>query len=239
MVWELGRVGLLFVVALSWLKTIERLAGKGVISMEVSRKAIHVGIGVLFVTCWGLFPPECGTCRFYAALVPGSILLKFIATGLGLLKDPDTEKMLCRNGDASELLFGPMFYGFVIVAATVVYWTDIQGLLIICILCVGDGMAALGGMRFPIMQLPWNRQKTLGGVLSFVFCSALSIYFFVSYFSALGFAPLAGVPAGGNWILPSFLVILVSALVESCSLGAFDNLLVPGVTWLASQILYL
>jgi farnesol kinase len=118
------QTGVLSLIALGWLKLVEGLTKRSLISMELSRKSVHVGIGVLFLVCWGLYPPACSNCRYFAALIPAAILFKFLAIAMGLIRDPNTVKMLCRDGSASQLLYGPALYGLVIVWSTIVFWTD-------------------------------------------------------------------------------------------------------------------
>ena len=232
----------LFAVSLFWIKIIEGLVKRDRVSVELSRKAIHVGIGVLFVMCWSVFDVHCYSCRYLAALVPLSVVIKFLAICLGVLKDPITVKMLCRDGEnhPQQLLLGPLMYGIVIISSTIYYWLDSpEGLITILILTVGDGMAAIGGKFMPITRLPWNRTKSLGGLLSFMILSFMAIVLSLIWFTSLGYPNLTagGVLLTPLWLSKLFCICFSSALLESTELGAFDNLIVPIFALLLTKIL--
>lgn|SRR3990167_3777662 len=146
--------GVLFLVALSWMKLIEILVNKNKLQPELSRKAIHIGIGCLYLLCWPIYPKEYYNARHLASLVPLSVLLKLMAIGMGVLEDKSIVKMLCReNAKPIQLLLGPTLYGLIIIYCTVTFWTDNSfGIIAIVILCVGDGMAAVGVLFFNIYK---------------------------------------------------------------------------------------
>ena len=81
-------------------------------------------------------------------------------------------------------------------------------------LAFGDGFATLIGKALPIGSLPWNRGKSWGGLIAFLFAgsvagAALSVW--------LGGPPLRFV----------FAAVIAGAFVETWSLGADDNITVP------------
>jgi hypothetical protein len=89
-----------------------------------------------FILCWLAFPQD-AQARYWAAVVPGLITLRFALLGLvlarsaqhatrallstfprvvracwqGVLKDEKTVRSLSRTGDRTELLKGPLIYG--------------------------------------------------------------------------------------------------------------------------------
>src|ERR1700682_4531430 len=104
-----------------WLRLMDALARRGVITPQLSRKLIHIGTGPLFLLCWHLFSSQ-PWARFLAALVPLAITVQFAAVGLGLLRDPAAVQAMTRHGDPREILRGPLYYGLVFVAATLIFW---------------------------------------------------------------------------------------------------------------------
>ena len=76
----------------------------------------------------------------------------------------------------------------------------------ICILFIGDALATIVGISFPIAKLPYNRGKTIGGFLAFAIVSVISFY-------SIGIA-----------LLPSLAFSILLAFVESISVHFDDNL---------------
>ena len=207
-------------LALTWLRINNFAAQRGYTSSDLSRKIIHIGTGPIFVLCWLLFD-EAFTARYVAALVPVLITGQFILVGTGILKDESAVQSMSRTGDRREILKGPLFYGLVFIAITIVYWKDNPiGIIALMLMCGGDGLADIVGRRYGIQKLPWNRTKSwigtlgmfLGGVLLAVL--VLSVYilygqFFVSY----------------SELLIAILVISIgTTIVESLPIRDFDNL---------------
>src|SRR5574340_119801 len=110
-------------LTLIWLRLMDALAHRGIITSQISRKIIHIGTGPLFVLCWLLFTDQ-PSSRYFAALVPLGITLQFFLVGVGVIKDEAAVAAMARHGDRREILRGPLFYGIVFVALTVLYWLD-------------------------------------------------------------------------------------------------------------------
>lgn len=71
-----------------------------------------------------------------------------------------------RSGDPRELLRGPLFYVYVLVAVTVLCWrSSAAGFMVIAMMCGGDGLADVVGRRFGTSKLPWNSNKSWAGSL--------------------------------------------------------------------------
>ena len=71
--------------------------------------------------------------------------------------------ILCRQ----ELLAGPLLYIAVVIATTVQFWRHSPaGLLALCMMCVGDGLADIVGRRYGTTKLPYNASKTWAGSLA-------------------------------------------------------------------------
>src|SRR5258708_31620186 len=113
---DIVATSLTFLLSLLWLRLMDALAHRGLITAQLSRKIIHIGTGPLFLVCWHLFSSQ-PWARFLAALVPLAITAQFVAVGLGLLHDPAAVQAMTRTGDPREILRGPLYYGLVFVAA--------------------------------------------------------------------------------------------------------------------------
>lgn len=210
-------------LTLVWLRLMDALAHRGIISSPISRKIIHIGTGPLFVLCWLLFTAQ-PSSRYLAALVPFGITLQFLLVGLGVINDEAAVAAMARHGDRREILRGPLFYGIVFVTLTVAFWLDTPiGIVALMVLCGGDGLADIIGKRFPSGKIPWSPRKTWAGSLT-VFLGGL-------IFSAviLGIFQAVGVFAfqWGELMLDLALISLACAVVESLPFRDIDNLTVP------------
>ncbi len=220
-------------LALLWLRINDFAAHRGWIESHTSRKIIHIGTGPLFVLCWFLFPPT-PESRFVAALVPLAITLQFALVGTGLLKDPAAVQAMTRTGDRREILRGPLFYGLVFIALTLVYWKDHPaGMTALMLMCGGDGLADLVGRRYGKARLPWNPRKSWAGSLGMFaggwLCAAavLAVYLRAGVFPG---------PVGG-YLGPLALISLAGMLVETLPLQDVDNITVTVTAALLGQLL--
>ena len=87
----------------------------------------------------------------------------------------DVEAM-SRSGQAGELLRGPLAYGLVFTAATLLAFRRVIAAAALMALCAGDGMADVVGRRWggaPRMKLPWSSRKSWPGSAAF-FVSAFA-----------------------------------------------------------------
>ena len=150
-------------------------------------------------------------------------LLEPAEPGLFRLKDEAAVKAMSRTGDRREILRGPLFYGLVFVAVTLIYWKDsLIGIPALMIMCGGDGIADIVGRRVPSPKLPWSREKSVAGSLS-VFLGGwlLTIFIFAIYVWVGAFpGPLA------HFFLPITWIALGATLVESLPFRDVDNLTV-------------
>ncbi|HEX6322893.1 MAG TPA: DUF92 domain-containing protein [Vicinamibacterales bacterium] len=91
------------------------------------------------------------------------------------------------------------------------------------ILAAGDGMATLAGRAMPMARLPWNPDKSYGGLLAFVLCGgaaaiALAMWTAPAVTPVPGFMFLVAAPLAAA---------LAAGLVETIPVGLDDNLRVP------------
>ena len=213
---------LTFAIALVFLRLMDFFAQRGWIDSRLSRKLIHIGTGPIFVLCW-LFFPDAPASRWLAALVPFAITVQFALVGLGIMQDEASVKGMSRTGDPKEILRGPLYYGVMFVALTVIFWKDSPvGMTALMIMCGGDGIADLVGRRFNSSRLPHSPDKTVAGSLSVFVGGWLLSAFILSIYVGMG---IFAKPFS-TYLLPLTVVALVSALIESLPFKDIDNITV-------------
>ncbi len=223
-----------FAIAIFFLRLMDFLAHRGVIESRLSRKFIHIGTGPIFVLCWLMYP-DLPISRWLAALGPLLITVQFALVGAGVIKDEAAVKAMSRTGDRREILRGPLFYGVVFVAVTLIYWKDsLIGIPALMIMCGGDGIADIVGRRLNSPKLPWSPEKSLAGSLSvFVGGWVLTMFIFAIYVWANVFnGPVT------RFLLPVNLVALGAMLVESLPFKDVDNITLTVVSALIGHLVF-
>jgi phytol kinase len=223
-----------FILALSWLRLNDFAAHRGWISSRLSRKIIHVGTGPIFVLCWLLFDPSPAS-RWLAALVPFAITVQFALVGLGLMRDEAAVQAMSRSGDRREILRGPLFYGIVFVALTLVYWKDSPiGMTALMLMCGGDGLADIVGRRYGNNKLPWNQNKSWVGSLGMFLGGWLLAEIIYAIYAAVGIFPTPWM-----YTLPAITFIaLCGTLVETLPFRDVDNLTVTAIAVLLGHFFF-
>jgi len=225
---------LTFVTALAWLRLMDFAAHRGWIGSRLSRKIIHIGTGPIFVLCWLMFP-DVWYSRWLAALVPLLITAQFALVGLGVMKDEAAVQAMSRTGDRREILRGPLFYGIVFVAMTLVYWKDSPiGMVPLMLMCGGDGLAEIMGRGLKSPKLPWNKDKSWAGSLG-MFIGGWALAAFI-----LGMFVLAGIFPGpfAGYLVPITLIALAGMAVESLPLRDVDNITVTLAAVILGYLLF-
>jgi phytol kinase len=223
-----------FAIAIFFLRLMDLLAQRGVLESRLSRKLIHIGTGPIFVLCWLMYP-DVPISRWLAALVPLVITTQFALVGTGVLRDEAAVKAMSRTGDRREILRGPLFYGLVFVAVTLLYWKDsLIGIPALMMMCGGDGIADIVGRRVDSPKLPWSPDKSAAGSLS-VFAGGwlLTLLIFVVY-------AWAGVFSGPvtRFILPVTWIALGGMLVESLPFRDVDNITLTVASALIGHLVF-
>lgn len=221
------------ILCIVWMRAINLLASKRIISSTISRKLIHIGTGPVYLLCWLLFP-DTGLSRYLAAAIPLLIVLQVFIVGLGILKDYTSVQSMSRTGEKQELLKGPLFYGIVFVIVTIFFWKTIDAVIALMILCGGDGAADLIGSRIRSAYLPWNRNKTIAGSLSMVIAGAILALMMI--FLVIQPTGLEKNIVQTSWF-SVLLISIVATLVESVTPSDYDNLTVPAISLIFSTIL--
>ena len=223
-----------FIIALAFLRLMDYIAERGWIDSKTSRKLIHIGTGPIFVLCWLMFP-DLPISRWLAALVPLLITVQFALVGTGILKDEAAVKAMSRTGDRREILRGPLFYGIMFVAITLIYWKDsLIGIPALMMMCGGDGIADIVGRRVCSARLPWSPDKSVAGTLSvFVGGWLMTIFVFAIYVWLGVFSgPLA------RFLLPVTWIALGAAAVESLPFKDVDNITLTAVSALIGHLVF-
>ena len=223
-----------FLIALTFLRLMDVLAHRGIIESKLSRKIIHIGTGPIFVLCWLMYP-DVQISRWLAALVPLVITAQFALVGTGLIKDEAAVKAMTRTGNRREILRGPLFYGIMFVAMTLIYWKDsLIGIPALMMMCGGDGIADIVGRRVRSPKLPWSSEKSLAGSLS-VFMGGwlltmliFAIYVWMGAFSG----PIT------RFLLPVTWIALGATLVESLPFKDIDNLTITLASALIGYLVF-
>lgn len=225
---------LTFLIAVFFLRFMDFLAQRGVIESRLSRKLIHIGTGPIFVLCWLMYP-DAPISRWLAALVPLLITTQFALVGTGLIKDEAAVKAMSRTGDRREILRGPLFYGIVFVAVTLIYWKDsLVGIPALMIMCGGDGIADIVGRRVKSPKLPWSHEKSVAGSLS-VFLGGwlLTVLIFALYVWLGAFSgPVT------RFLLPVTWIALGAMLTESLPFKDVDNITVTVASLVIGHLVF-
>jgi phytol kinase len=213
--------------ALIWLRMMDAIAHRSWLTPQLSRKIIHIGTGPLFVLCWPLFSNGF-SARFFAALVPLSITVQFVAIGVGWLQDPAAVQAMTRTGNPKEILRGPLYYGLVFVLCTVIFWrTSPVGITALMLMCGGDGLADIVGRRFGTRKLPFNAEKSWAGSAAMLLGSICFAFGMLVWFNHLRlFEPTLDL--GGTVMIVSA-IALVATVVEALPLRDIDNLTLTAV----------
>lgn len=114
------------------------------ISGSTSRKLVHAGTGPVFILTWVLYDNDVYSAMT-ACAVPLSCTLYFLLLGKRKIHDKFVVDTISRTGDATELLLGPLYYGITISIVSVAYWQRPEAIIMIMVLCFGDGFASLVG----------------------------------------------------------------------------------------------
>ena len=125
-------------------------------------------------------------------------------------------KTIRRTGEQAELaaVFG---YSVSVLATLLLFPKHAElGMLVLCVLAFGDGMATTCGMLFRGPRLPWNRDKSWAGLLAFIG--------FGGYLAALAYwaesQPQASWPIA---LTCGFAAAVVAAFAESLPSRVNDN----------------
>ena len=209
-------------LALAWLLVVNAGAKFYQLPSTLSRKIIHTGTGPLFVLCWPFFS-DAAYARYLAAIVPLGLTMIFFLVGMGWLNNPDLVQSSTRNGDRTELLKGPLYYGIAFILCTILFWrTSPIGILALMMLCGGDGLADIVGRRWGTRKLPFSPDKSWIGSLAMLLGSFVFGLGYLLLFNQWDYFQL-GLEVGHTVVVVGA-IALIATLVESLPVKDIDNI---------------
>lgn len=193
---------------------------KKAISIEVSRKVVHIGAGTLYL---GLYLyNDYGYLSKYFNIFPnvfwtGVLIWKSQRNAPRVRQQYDLViSAVTRTNCESELLYGPLFFNFAMILCGTLYYKTVLGCNIIGLLTWGDGFAAIIGGWYGSQRKIYGN-KTLDGLLTFFLAGCLASIFYTSVL--LGFESVH--------VFKFCIISFVAAIVESLTPSDFDNLTIP------------
>lgn len=235
--WDAAVLMMCAALAYVWVKVFDKLASSGVLEQKLSRKLVHTTTGPLFMLTWPFFSalPQ---ARLFAVVVPCLNFLRLLSVGMGWVQDPGLVQSVSRQGDRRELLKGPLYYCVVLALAVLVFWRDAAaGVVAVCMMCGGDGLADIIGRRWGTRKLPYNSTKSWAGSAAMFTGGLLVSWGMLSVFQLLGLCRSA--PEGTALLAPLAVACGAATVVESLPLNHIldDNLSVPLVAAVLSSLL--
>jgi dolichol kinase len=206
--------------------------------------------------------PNCN-CRYMAALVPLLQAIRLTAAGFAAAKQaanaPPTSSSsnsdaeaaaavvevpkrnsivaaLSRTGSAKEAVGGPLLYVLVIAAATLLEWrASLVGVLAVCQMAAGDGLADLVGRRCKGKKWWFSEHKSYIGSAAFVLGGTAASLGIIAWLHAMGCVAICAREAA----LRVLAISVACALVESGSWeGVDDNVSVPVAAAVLTRLLF-
>lgn len=168
---------------------------------EALRKSIHIAIGFAAISLKWL------PWRLAAAVAAVFVVVNW------LVLHRIVGKRVARHARGYDA--GIVLYPAAVCALILIFnWHIALAAVAWVILAFGDGSATLIGRAMPIAKLPWNRDKSWGGLVAFILIGGAASYAISRYF-------------GGPGTIAVVAAVLASAFVESLPLGINDNITVP------------
>eukprot|EP01031_Cornospumella_fuschlensis_P027916 gene27917-33712_t len=209
---------------LVWLKIWTTLATKGIVESTLTRKVIHSSCVPLFILHWPLYSAS-PSASLFAASIPFAQMMRHGSQASNNVTSNDKELVaaVSRTGRKEEALGGPFIYAIVLFLATACFFRSSPvGIVAVCQMAAGDGLADIVGRRFGKVKWPFDAKKSIAGSLAFVaggfLVSALSLYW-MQYTGCMQFDVMRN-------LAPLLLISLLSAAVELVP-GVDDNISVP------------
>jgi len=168
---------------------------------ETLRKSLHIAFGLgAFTLNWLPWTVAAGVC---VVAIGGNWLVLHRIVGRSVARHE-------RGFDAGIVLYPIMVLGLILLFRNELHFAAIGWVL----LAFGDGVATLAGKAMRIGPLPWNRDKSWGGLLACFVAGAAAAFAVASW---MGYHDLRVV----------LLAALAAAITESLDLGVDDNVTVP------------
>jgi dolichol kinase len=195
---------------------------------EISRQAVHMLVALFALLLRWLSYPQALACAV-AAIVFNVFILPRL---------PGSRERLYRAGERESgfsvgILMYPVSVFILILAFPVPVAAAMWG-----VLSFGDGMATIVGSRVGNRRLPWNRKKTLEGLLAFVLGglpAAVFLYWWTlpnvasspPWWRSSAANTLFGALGVGQITAVSLVTVIVCAFLETLETRLDDNLVAP------------
>jgi uncharacterized protein (TIGR00297 family) len=178
---------------------------------ETSRQTVHVlvglGAGLLRWLTW-----------WQAALAAAAAVL------FNVYVLPRISPRVFRAGDLDRpIQSGIVIYPMAVLALILCFPARLDIAAVAwAILAAGDGFATMAGRAFPARPLPWNRRKTVAGLVAFMVCGAIA-----------GVLTAYWIDHGRDLAPPWWIVVapavaaIVAGFVETAPIRLNDNISVP------------
>jgi uncharacterized protein (TIGR00297 family) len=187
--------------------------------METRRQALHIAVGgFAFLLRWLTWPQA-------ALLATGAITFN-------LLLLPRLAPGVVRRGERGHpWTSGLVVYPMAVLALVLLFRSRLDlAATAWAVLAAGDGMATLIGANTHTARLPWNRDKSVGGLVGFLLAGSVG---------AVALQWWTGPTPADSWLLIAAVAAAVaSAFAETIPIRLDDNITVPAVAaavlWSAS-----
>jgi phytol kinase len=169
--------------------------------------------------------------------VPLANGVRLVAIGSKWVDNPAAVKAISRSGDSTELLRGPLYYVLVMIVATVTFWrTSPVGLVVISLMCFGDGFADVAGRRWGRdHKWAFNPDKSYAGSAAMFVGGLGCAAALLAAFSAAGYVSVSWQTAAPALVAITAAATLVEALPLSDAVD--DNISVPSVAMVLAALM--
>ena len=191
--------------------------------METPRQLLHLAAGLLALLLRWLTWPQ-------------AVLLALGASVFNLIVLPRVAPRIFRDSDRTRSwTSGITLYPLAVMGLILFFRSELHlAATAWAILAAGDGMATLAGVSVPGARLPWNRQKSVSGLVAFIISGAAAAV------GALWWTSPA-FPSGWMFAV-AVLAAVVAGFAETVPIALDDNITVPAIAalvlWSTSTMSY-
>ena len=178
--------------------------------METRRQLVHIGVGAIALLLRWITWPE-------------AAFLAVAAITFNALVLPRLAPRLLRAADHGRVwTSGLVLYPMAVLALVLVFRSRLDlAATAWAVLAAGDGMATLVGAHVRTAPLPWNREKSVGGLLAFLVAGGAA---------AAAMQWWCGPAPADLWMLgAAALAAVVAGFAETVPVRLDDNITVPAV----------